>query len=1668
MSTRLRKIERFSTDIVDNREILRVLTSFKNGDFSVRMPVDATGIAGKIYDALNEVIESNDRLARELERVGNLVGKEGKINHRAAMPGAAGSWATCIDSVNMLATDLIQPTVDVSRVIGAIAQGDLSQRMPLEIEGSPFRGVFLQTMKTVNTMVDQLSTFTSEVIRVAREVGTEGKLGGQAQVKDVGGTWKDLTDSVNFMASNLTNQVRNIAAVTTAVAGGDLSKKITVDARGEILELKETINIMVDQLNSFASEVTRVAREVGTEGRLGGQADVRGVGGTWKDLTDSVNSMASNLTAQVRNIAEVTTAVALGDLSKKITVDVRGEILELKNTINTMVDQLNSFASEVTRVAREVGTDGRLGGQAEVRGVGGTWKDLTDSVNSMASNLTAQVRNIAEVTTSVAKGDLSKKITVDVRGEILELKNTINTMVDQLNSFASEVTRVAREVGTEGRLGGQAEVRGVGGTWKDLTDSVNFMASNLTNQVRNIAAVTTAVATGDLSKKITVDVRGEILELKNTVNIMVDQLNSFASEVTRVAREVGTEGKLGGQADVKGVAGTWKDLTDGVNSMASNLTNQVRSISKVVKEVASGNLKRKLVLDVKGEIADFADTINEMIDTLATFADQVTTVAREVGTEGKLGGQANVPGATGTWRDLTDNVNRLAANLTNQVRAIAEVATAVTKWDLSRSIKVEAAGEVAALKDNLNEMIRNLKDTTEKSASQDWLKTNLAKFTRLVQGQRDLLAVSRLILSELAPLVSMQHGVFYLKEQTDGEPEFRLLASYAYKERKTISNRFRLREGLVGQAGFEKQRILLTEAPSDYIRISSGLGESRPLNIVLLPVLFEGEVKAVIELASFSRFTDIHLTFLDQLSEIVGIMLNTITTTMRTEDLLKQSQALAAELQNRQAELTETNNRLQEQAKSLRESEEALKFQKEELKQTNEELEDKAQLLKEQNSEVERKNAEIERARRSLEEKAEQLAISSKYKSQFLANMSHELRTPLNSMLILAQLLTDNTEQNLSPKQIEYARTIGASGSDLLALINEILDLSKIEAGVMQMEVSSVFISEIENYIDQTFRHVAESKSLDFKIDVGTDVPRVILTDAQRLRQVLKNLLSNAFKFTERGRVTVRIYKATEGWSPTHQILSQGDGVVAFSVIDTGIGIPPDKHRVIFEAFQQAEGGTSRRFGGTGLGLSISNELARMLGGEIRLASSPGRGSTFTLYLPQSHPPGVADSGFRTKGTEEPLGGSKVTEAPPKAYAGPSPVRLVLSQSGIKDDRAQIGPNDSVATIIEDDSAFARILLDAARSNGFKGIIALDGDEGLHAVQQWKPSAIVLDLHLPGMDGWSILDYLKHNPSTRHIPVHVVSVDDERAHCLGMGAIGYDRKPVTYQQIVQAFTKLKAFAQRNERSLLVVEDDLNLQKRIAESIGNGDVRTIAVGTGQGALEVLPCRHVDCMVTNIRLPDMTGFELIERIRKEQKLDDLRIVLYTGRELTRREETELRSSAGTMIVKEVQSMDRLLDEASLFLHRIEYNLPEQKREKFASLHHSDPALEGKKILIIDNDVRSVFALTSLFEQYKMQVFFAETGRDGIEILERTPDIDAGIVDVMMPGMDGNETIRTIRTNPRFASLPLFVLTAKAMKGDREACLEAGATEYIAKPAEPEYLISLLRAHVSRQAR
>ena len=1114
------------------RNIADVTTAVANGDLSKKITVDVQGEILELKNTINTMVDQLNGFASEVTRVAREVGTEGNLGGQAEVRGVGGTWKDLTDNVNLMAGNLTGQVRNIAEVTTAVANGDLSKKITVEVQGE-----ILELKNTINTMVDQLNAFACEVTRVAREVGTEGNLGGQAQVKGVAGTWKDLTDNVNLMAGNLTGQVRNIAEVTTAVANGDLSKKITVDVQGEILELKNTINTMVDQLNAFAGEVTRVAREVGTEGKLGGQADVRGVGGVWKDLTDNMNLLAGQLTNQIRNIADVTTAVANGDLSKKITVDVQGEILELKNTINTMVDQLNAFASEVTRVAREVGTEGKLGGQAEVKGVGGTWKDLTDNVNTMAGNLTSQVRNIAEVTTAVANGDISKKITVEVRGEILELKNTINTMVDQLNAFASEVTRVAREVGTEGKLGGQAQVKDVGGVWKDLTDNVNLMAGQLTEQVRGIARVVTAVANGDLSKTITVDAQGEILELKNTTNTMVGQLNAFAGEVTRVAREVGTEGKLGGQAQVKGVGGTWKDLTDNVNLMAANLTEQVRGIARVVTAVANGDLRKKLSVEAKGEVAELGATINEMTATLAIFADQVTTVAREVGVEGKLGGQASVPGASGTWKDLTDNVNQLAANLTTQLRAIADVATSVTEGDLNREIGVDASGEVAVVKDKINQMIVNLAETTQKNAEQDWLKTNLARFTRVLQGQRDLMTVSKMILSELAPLVNAQHGVFYTMDSNNPEdPILRFQAGYAYKVRKNLATVFRVGEGLVGQCALEKERILLTGVPDDYVKINSALGEATPLNIIVLPVLFEGQVRAVVELASFDSFSPIHQDFLDQLTESIGIVLNTIEANMTTETLLKQSQSLAHELQSQQ----------------------------EELQKTNEELEQKARLLAEQNTEVERKNLEVEQAKRSLEEKAEQLEITSRYKNEFLANMSHELRTPLNSLLILAQQLSDNPDGNLSDKQVEFSRIIRSSGQDLLSLINDILDLSKIESGTVALDIEREKLVDVYDFVERTFRHVADAKKLRFAIDLAPNLPQAITTDAKRLQQVLRNLLSNAFKFTERGSVELRIALPASGWSTDNASLNAASSVISFAVLDTGIGIAARKAAVHF------------------------------------------------------------------------------------------------------------------------------------------------------------------------------------------------------------------------------------------------------------------------------------------------------------------------------------------------------------------------------------------------------------------------------------------------------------------------------------------------------------------------
>ncbi|KAB1161390.1 HAMP domain-containing protein [Micromonospora sp. AMSO12t] len=1505
------------------RQLLAGLTAVRDGDFGTRLPEDADGLLGEIATVFNGMVDQLSLFTSEVTRVAREVGTEGQLGGQAEVPGVSGTWKDLTDSVNAMAGNLTDQVRDIAEVATAVARGDLSQKITVDV-----RGEILELKITINTMVDQLSSFADEVTRVAREVGSEGRLGGQAEVPGVAGTWRDLTDSVNFMAGNLTSQVRNIAQVTTAVARGDLSQKITVDARGEILELKSTINTMVDQLSSFADEVTRVAREVGTDGRLGGQAQVSGVAGTWRDLTDSVNSMAVNLTDQVRSIAQVATAVARGDLSQKITVTAHGEILELKNTINTMVDQLSSFADEVTRVAREVGTEGRLGGQADVKGVSGTWKDLTESVNVMADNLTAQVRSIAEVTTAVAKGDLTQKIRVDARGEILALKETINTMVDQLSAFADEVTRVAREVGTEGRLGGQARVSNVAGTWKDLTDNVNEMANNLTNQVRSIALVATAVAQGDLSRQITVEAKGEVAVLAQTINTMVGTLGAFADEVTRVAREVGTEGRLGGQARVPNVAGTWKDLTDNVNSMANNLTGQVRNIAQVTTAVAQGDLTKKIDVDARGEILELKTTINTMVDQLSSFAAEVTRVAREVGSEGRLGGQAEVEGVSGTWKRLTENVNELAGNLTRQVRAIAEVTSAVATGDLTRSITVDAPGEVGELKDNINSMVESLRETTRTNQEQDWLKTNLARIAGLMQGHRDLDVVAGLVMNELAPLVSAQLGTFLLVDDGPGGTGLRVVGGYGHD---TSGRRYALGDSLVGQAAVSKRAIVVDTVPADYVTVSSSLGAAAPLHLVVLPILFEDQVLGVIELASMSRFTEVQRDFLDQLTETIGVNVNTIVANARTDVLLTESQRLAAELQARSEEL---------QARS------------EELQRSNAELEDKAALLARQNHDIETKNSEIEQARQELEARAQQLALASKYKSEFLANMSHELRTPLNSLLILAQLLAQNPNRNLTAKQVEYATVIHSAGTDLLQLINDILDLSKVEAGKMDINPETFELAALRDYVDATFRPLTTPRGLELEISTGPGVPTELHTDEQRLRQVLRNLVSNAVKFTEKGRVRLRIERAAPGELP--EGLAQTDVFLAFRVIDTGIGIAEQHLTAIFDAFQQADGTTSRRYGGTGLGLSISREIAHLLGGRIQARSVLGRGSTFTLYLPVGPVP--AGTGDAAVPHDRPTG--------------------ALPAAG----RAGALPWTSPATL------------------------------------PWTPPAT-----LP----WT-------PPAT--LPPAVTLQPGEVRRMLVL--------------------------ERHDKGLLTL-----LAQGVAADLGDAHP-PVEISTAvdvASAVEALAAGRHHVLVLQLDLPDDGGTNLLKALHDDPALRGVPVLAYHGHPLPSGSQALLQALTHERPLEVLRSLDDLRERIALHLTAV---TPERVLPFAPALPDVRPVVDalpgdlaGRKVLVVDDDARNVFALTNILELHGLDVVYAENGRQGVETLMRHDDIDLVLMDVMMPEMDGYAATAAIRAMPRYADLPIIAVTAKAMHGDREKSISSGASDYVTKPVDAADLLQCI---------
>ncbi|MEU1424361.1 HAMP domain-containing protein [Kitasatospora sp. NPDC086009] len=1388
----------------------------------------------------------------------------------------------------------------------AVRDGDFGTRLPDDADG------LLGEIATVfNGMVDQLSLFTSEVTRVAREVGTDGRLGGQAKVPGVSGTWKDLTDSVNAMAGNLTTQVRDIAQVATAVAKGDLSQTITVDARGEILELKNTVNTMVDQLSAFAGEVTRVAREVGTDGRLGGQADVKGVSGTWRDLTDSVNFMAGNLTAQVRSIAQVATAVAKGDLSQKINVDARGEILELKETINTMVDQLSAFAGEVTRVAREVGTEGRLGGQADVRDVSGTWRDLTESVNVMADNLTAQVRSIAEVTTAVAQGDLSQKIRVDARGEILELKETINTMVDQLSAFADEVTRVAREVGTEGNLGGQATVRGASGTWKDLTDNVNVMASNLTGQVRSIAQVATAVAKGDLSQKITVEAKGEVAALAGVINTMVDTLSAFADEVTRVAREVGTEGTLGGQARVPNVAGTWKDLTDNVNFMAHNLTSQVRNIAQVTTAVAKGDLTRKIDVDARGEILELKTTINTMVDQLSAFAAEVTRVAREVGSEGRLGGQAEVEGVSGTWKRLTENVNELAGNLTRQVRAIAEVTSAVAEGDLTRSITVDASGEVADLKDNINFMVESLRETTRANEEQDWLKSNLARISALMQGRRDLPVVAELIMDEITPLVAAQYGAFYLAEDTGGATFLNLIGSYAFPAGASPT-RFRLGESFVGQAARSRRTIAVDRLPAGYVSVSSGLGRAEPTSLIVLPIVVEEQVLGVIELAALQDFTPVHQAFLEQLMETIGVNVNTIVANARTDELLGESQRLTSELQVRSAEL---------------------QARQEELQSSNAELEDKAALLAAQNRDIETKNLEIEQARQELEDRAHQLSLASTYKSEFLANMSHELRTPLNSLLILAQLLAQNPTRNLTAKQVEYAGIIHSAGSDLLQLINDILDLSKVEAGKMDVSPERIPLRQLLDYVEATFRPLTSQKSLAFQVTTAAGVPAELLTDDYRLRQVLRNLLSNAVKFTERGSVDLRIELADGAQLP--EVARRDDGpVVAFHVVDTGIGIDPQHLESVFGAFQQADGTTSRKYGGTGLGLSISREIAFLLGGAITAQSTPGQGSTFSLYLPAARAEFVELSGQAPREALEPGPAESARPGQDEQAGQPGTPEVAQPKRLLVIEERQRGLLSLVA-----ESAVADLTghADLGGPRGAVEVITTVGaQEAAETLAATPCHCVVLELDLPNGAALDFLEEMARDAALHSVPVlahnnrrlgaeqerllqqratvqplELLSSLDELRERIALHLSA--EQPGDVLPLVRAEDPATPLAQDVDgslagRTVLVVDDDDRNLYALTGILELHGMRVLQAENGRAAIDTLTRNAgVDLILMDVMMPEMDGYAATTAIRAMPAYTDLPIIAVTAKAMMGDREKSLASGASDYVTKPVDARD-----------------------------------------------------------------------------------------------------------------------------------------------------------------
>jgi len=1034
-----------------------------------------------------------------------------------------------------------------------------------------------------------------------------------------------------------------------------------------------------------------------------------------------------------------------------------------------------------------------------------------------------------------------------------------------------------------------------------------------------------------------------------------------------------------------------------------HFTRSIDTLVDISREVAKGNIDVELHNNSKDEVGELFNVFSSLVDTtseMATAADSI--------------GQGNY------------------------------------------DIEIKPRSEKDVLGNAISKMRNNLATMSEETESQNWLKTGQAELNEKMRGEQDIIELSENIVTYIASYIDANLGAIYLKDEKD---KLRLVSSYSYTKRKNLSNEFEVGSGVVGQAALEKKPILLTNVPDDYLKINSGLGEGKPANILVLPFLYEGDLKGVIELGSFNDLNDLHLQFLNQTAENIAIAFNTAESRLELKKLLEQSQAQSEELQSQQEELRVTNEELEEQTKALKESGDELKQQQDELQKANVELEHKTDDLTKQKKEIETKNVELESARKEIEKKAADLEVSSKYKSEFLANMSHELRTPLNSILILSRLLYENKKGNLDEKQAESAQTIHSSGNDLLLLINEILDLSKIESGKMIINIEDMSLKQLPVYLKQNLQHVVEEKNIFLKVKIEKDVPDIITTDRQRVEQIIKNLMSNAIKFTTEGGITVNIYKpATEDKMIRSDV--QISDMIAIKVTDTGIGIPPEKQKLIFEAFQQVDGTTSRKFGGTGLGLSISRELAKILGGEIHLESEEGKGSSFTLYLPENISIDDIDPELIEK-QEEKIDREEFKEPKEKtAEKKKQPAKRKQTVSGIRDDRLDINDNDKSILIVEDDRRFAKLLFDLTREKGFRCLLAEDGEAGLQMAMQYIPSAIILDVGLPRTDGWTVMEKLKNNPETRHIPVYFISGQDKKVAAMQMGAIGYLTKPVDLDQIDGAFSKIENTISKDIKKLLVVEDDENMRNSILELIGDKDVSIEATGNGEDALKLLQKDEFDCMILDLGLSDISGFELVKKISKNDKIQEIPIVIYTGKELTKKEDNQLLKYAQSIIIKGAKSPDRLVDEVSLFLHRIDSNLPDEQKKEIKLQHDKEEIFKDKKILVVDDDIRNIYALSSILGDKEIEISTAENGKDALNVLEKESDFDLILMDIMMPEMDGYEAMTRIRKIEEFKDVPIIALTAKAMKGDRQKCINAGANDYLSKPVDVDKLLSLLR--------